>query len=145
VRRCARSARWNPWFRRYRRRPRSLTAMRALRWWSLLLVPGGFVAGHELGYQAAAALGSALDASGGHGYLGLVVTVGVPFAFAPLTRSFLAGLRDQRPPVRYRTLALAQLALYLTVELAEHAAVGLDPAATLSRPAVALGLLAQPL
>jgi hypothetical protein len=117
--------------------------MRALRWWSLLLVPGGFVAGHELGYQGATALGSAPTASGGHGYLGLVVLVGVPFAVAALARSFLAGLRDQLPPVRYRTLALAQVALFLAVELAEHAAGGLGPGPTLVQPAVLLGLAAQ--
>jgi hypothetical protein len=117
--------------------------MRALRWWSLLLVPGGFVAGHELGYQAAGALGSTAVAGGGHGYLSLVVLVGVPFAFAALARTFLAGLRDQLPPVRLRTLALAQAALFLAVELIEHAAAGVGPAQALVRPEVVLGLVAQ--
>ena len=117
--------------------------MRALRWWSLLLVPGGFVAGHELGYQAAGALGSASVPSGGHDYLSFVVLVGVPFAFAALARTFLAGLRDQLPPVRFRTLALAQAALFLTVELVEHAAAGVGPAEALVRPEVVLGLVAQ--
>ena len=117
--------------------------MRALRWWSLLLVPGGFVAGHELGYQAAGALGSTSVPSGGHGYLSLAVLVGVPFAFAALARTFLAGLRDQLPPVRFRTLALAQAALFLTVELVEHAAAGVGPAQALVRPEVVLGLVAQ--
>jgi hypothetical protein len=117
--------------------------MRALRWWSLFLVPGGFVAGHELGYQAAGALGSTTVAAGGHDYLSLVVLVGVPFAFAALARTFLAGLRDQLPPVRLRTLALAQVALFLTVELVEHAAAGVGPAQALVRPEVVLGLIAQ--
>jgi hypothetical protein len=117
--------------------------MRALRWWSLLLVPGGFVAGHELGYQAAGALGSTAIAAGGHGYLSFVVLVGMPFAFAALARTFLAGFRDQLPPVRFRTLALAQAALFLTVELVEHAAAGVGPAEALVRPEVVLGLVAQ--
>jgi hypothetical protein len=117
--------------------------MRALRRWSLLLVPGGFVAGHELGYQGASALGSAPTPGGGHGYLSLLVLVGVPFAFAALARSFLAGWHDQLPPVRFRTLAVAQVALFLAVELAEHAAAGMAPVETLAEPAVLLGLAAQ--
>jgi hypothetical protein len=118
--------------------------MRALRWWSLLLVPGGFVAGHELGYQAAGALGSTSVPASDHGYLSLLVLVGVPFALAALARTFLAGLREQLPPVRFRTMAIAQAALFLAVELVEHAAAGVGPAEALVRPEVVLGLVAQP-
>ncbi len=117
--------------------------MRALRWWSLLLVPGGFVAGHELGYQGASALGSTPVAVGGHGYLSALLLIGAPFAFAALARSLLAGFRDELPPVRWSTLAGAQVSLFLAVELAEHMAAGLSPAQTLAQPAVVLGLLAQ--
>ena len=116
--------------------------MRTLRWWSLLLVPSGFLAGHELGYQAATALGRA-PVPGDHGYLGGVALVAAPFAFAAVARSLLAGLRDELPPVRWSTLAGAQVALFLTAEVAEHAAAGLAPAATLAEPAVLLGLAAQ--
>ncbi|HEX6422600.1 MAG TPA: hypothetical protein VFZ79_03930 [Acidimicrobiales bacterium] len=117
--------------------------MRVLRSWSLLLVPGGFVAGHELGYQGASLLGATPVADGGHGYLATLVLVGVPFAFAAVARSLLAGLRDELPPVRWTTLAAGQVALFSAVELAEHARVGLSPLATLAEPAVVLGLAAQ--
>ena len=119
--------------------------MRALRWWSLLLVPGGFVAGHELGYLGASALGSSSPAGGGHGYLAVAALVALPFACAALARAFLAGLWSQLPPVRLSTLAAGQLGLFLAVELAEHAALGVGPLHTLSEPAVLLGLVAQPL
>jgi hypothetical protein len=117
--------------------------MRALRRWSLLLVPGGFVAGHELGYLGASGLGSAPRAGGGHGYLAVAALVALPFALAALARAFLAGLWSQLPPVRLSTLAAGQLALFLAVELAEHAALGVHPVATLSQPAVLLGLAGQ--
>lgn len=117
--------------------------MRAMRWWSLLLVPGGFVAGHELGYQGASALGAPPVAAGGHGYLGALVLIGTPFAFAALARSLLAGYRGELPPVRWSTLAAAQLALFGLVELGEHLHAGLSPAETLAQPAVLLGLAAQ--
>lgn len=122
---------------------RSLALVRSLRWWSLLLVPGGFVAGHELGYAAAASLGVPAMPGGGHGYLTAVVLVGVPFAFAAAIRAFLAGLREQLPPVGWRTLALAQVSLFVAVELTEHLAAGVGPAETLAQPALLLGLVAQ--
>jgi hypothetical protein len=117
--------------------------VRGLRWWSLLLVPGGFVAGHELGYAGASLVVAAPVTGGGHGYLALVVLVGVPFALAASARAFLAGLRHQLPPVGLRTLALAQVGLFLAVELGEHLAAGLGPAEALAQPAVVLGLVAQ--
>ncbi|HEX6419385.1 MAG TPA: hypothetical protein VFZ77_12865 [Acidimicrobiales bacterium] len=116
---------------------------RALRWWSLLLVPGGFVAGHELGYQAAALLGATPAAAGGHGYLGTLLLVGVPFAFAAVARGLVAGLRDELPPVRWSTLAGAQAGLFAAVELVEHLRAGFTLAATVVEPAVLLGLAFQ--
>jgi hypothetical protein len=116
---------------------------RTLRWWSLLLVPGGFVAGHEVGYQGASALGTPPVAAGGHGYLSALLLVGAPFAFAAVARSLLAGFRDELPPVRWTTLAGAQTALFLAVELAEHMRAGLSTGQTLVQPAVVLGLVAQ--
>lgn len=117
--------------------------MRTLRWWSLLLVPGGFVAGHELGYQAATLAGATPPAGGGHGYLATLLLVGAPVAAAALARSVLAGWRDELPPVRWATLAGAQTTLFLGVEVVEHARLGLSPAEALTEPAVALGALAQ--
>ena len=120
-----------------------MAGVRSLRWWSFLLVPGGFVAGHELGYAAAAVLGVPAVPGGGHGYLTVVVLVGLPFAFAAAIRAFLTGLREQLPPVGWRTLALAQVSLFVVVELAEHQAAGFGPVATLAQPAVLLGVVAQ--
>ncbi|HET6664069.1 MAG TPA: hypothetical protein VFG94_07410 [Acidimicrobiales bacterium] len=117
--------------------------MRSLRWWSLLLVPGGFVAGHELGYAAASLVGAPPVPGGGHTYLTVVVLAGAPFAFAAMIRGFLAGMREQLPPVGWRTLALAQVSLFTAVELTEHRAAGLGPVETLAQPAVMLGLAAQ--
>jgi hypothetical protein len=116
--------------------------VRSLRWWSLLLVPGGFIAGHELGYAAASLVG-APPVSGRHGYLTVVVLVGVLFAFAAAIRGFLAGLRDELPPVGWPALASAQVTLFVAVELVEQGAAGLGPAETLAQPAVLLGLVAQ--
>jgi hypothetical protein len=109
----------------------------------LLLVPGGFVAGHELGYAGASALGSPAAAAGGHGYLLTLLLVGAPFAFAAAARHLLAALRDELPPVRWSTLAAAQVALFIAVELAEHVHAGLSVGETLSQPAVLLGLAGQ--
>jgi hypothetical protein len=116
--------------------------VRSLRW-SLLLVPGGFVAGHELGYATASLLGAPATPGGGHGYLRAAALVGVPFAFAAAIRAFLAGLHEHLPPVGWRALALVQVSLFVAVELAEHLAAGVNPAATLVQPPVLLGLVAQ--
>lgn len=116
---------------------------RALRWWSLLLVPVGFVAGHELGYSGAAALGSPAVASAGHGYLLTLLLVGAPFAFAALARNLLAGFREELPAVRWRTLAAGQVVTFAAVELVEHLHAGLSPIEAAMQPAVVLGLIAQ--
>ena len=115
----------------------------ALRWWSLLLVPGGFVAGHELGYLGASALGSPSVAAAGHGYLLTLLLVGAPFAFAAAARHLLAAVREEVPPVRWTTLAAAQVAVFVAVELAEHGRAGLSVAETVTEPAVLLGVAAQ--
>jgi hypothetical protein len=116
---------------------------RTLRLWSLLLVPLGFAAGHELGYQAAAALGAPSVIAGGHDYVVAVVLIAAPFAVAATARSALAGLRDELPPVSLRTLLGGQAALFAAVELGEHVTAGLSPPETLAQPAVLLGLIAQ--
>jgi hypothetical protein len=116
---------------------------RALRWWSLLLVPGGFVAGHELGYAGASALGSQPFTAGNHGYLLTVLLVGAPFAFAAAARHLLAALHDEFPPVRFRTLVAAQVSVFAVVEMLEHARAGLSLYETATEAAVLLGLAAQ--
>jgi hypothetical protein len=118
--------------------------MRSLRWWSSLLVPGGFVAGHEAGYELARLLGApAVTGGDQHAYLRTVLLLGVPFAFAAVARHLLAGIRDELPAARFGPLLAAQTTLFLAFELVEHLQVGMAPAATLTQPAVMLGLVGQ--
>jgi hypothetical protein len=113
------------------------------RWW-LLLVPGGFAAGHEIGYQAARLVGAPPVTGGGqHGYLVGLVVVGILFGFAAVARNLVAGLRDELPRVRLGPLATGQSALFLAVELAEHLHAGLRVDQALAQPAVVFGFVAQ--
>src|SRR5690606_41414824 len=100
--------------------------MRPLRWWPLLLVPSGFVAGHELGYQAATALGRA-PVPGGHAYLGGLALVGAPFAFAAVARSLLAALRDELPTVPLSAAARSQEPLCRYCVLCQPTATSAPP------------------
>jgi hypothetical protein len=111
--------------------------------WSLLLVPGGVAAGHVLGYGAAGVLGSAPALTGGHGYLDVLLRLGVPFTLTVLARAFLCGARSELPPVRFRDLAVLQVAVFATIEVGEHAAAGIGPAHSLVAASLWLGLLAQ--
>jgi len=111
--------------------------------WTLLLIPGGMAAGHVVGYALSAALGASPIVGSHHGYVGDLFFVAVPLTFAVLVRAFVSGLRDELPPVRFTALALAQAALFLSVELSEHAAVGIGAWDTLREPAVLCGLAGQ--
>lgn len=118
----------------------------SVRWprlWTLLLIPGGMAAGHVVGYALAAAMGAAPVVGSHHGYVGDLFFVAVPLTVAVLVRAFLSGLRDELPPVRFSLLALAQMGLFLSVELIEHATVGIGAWATLTEPAVLCGLVGQ--
>lgn len=118
----------------------------SVRWprlWTLLLIPGGMAAGHVVGYALAAALGASPVVGSHHGYVGDLFFVAVPLTAAVLVRAFLSGLRDERAPIRFTLLALAQMGLFLSVELFEHAAVGIGAWATLTEPAVLCGLAGQ--
>lgn len=122
---------------------RSLTGMRSSRLWSLMLVPGGVAAGHALGYGGAALAGSPPAVAGGHGYLDAMFRLAVPFTLVVLARAFLSGARQELPPVRFRRLAVPQLALFTAVELVEHAAAGIGPAQSLRELSLVLGAVAQ--
>lgn len=117
--------------------------MRLPRVWTLLLIPGGMAAGHVLGYALAGALGASPATSSHHGYVGDLLFVAVPLTAAVLVRGFLSGLRDELPPVRFSLLALAQITLFLSVELIEHSSAGIGAWATLTEPAVLCGLAGQ--
>lgn len=117
--------------------------MRLPRVWTLLLIPGGMAAGHVVGYALAGAMGVSPVVGSHHGYIGDLFIVAVPLTAVVLVRAFLSGLRDELPPVRFALLALAQIGLFLSVELIEHASVEIDAVATLTEPAVLCGLAGQ--
>lgn len=120
-----------------------LVPVRLPRVWTLLLIPGGMAAGHVVGYVLAAALGASPTVGSHHGYVGDLFFVAVPLTAAVLVRVFLSGLRDELPPVRFGLLALAQMVLFLSVELLEHSSAGIGAWATLTEPAVLCGLAGQ--
>lgn len=111
--------------------------------WSLLLVPGGVAAGHVLGYGAAGLAGATPSLTGGHGYLDVLLRLGVPFTLAVLARAFLSGTRSELPPVRYRDLAALQVAAFAAIEVGEHALAGIGPGRSLVETSFWLGVLAQ--
>lgn len=113
------------------------------RLWSLMLLPGGVAAGHALGYSAAAVAGSTPLIDGDHGYLTVMFRLAVPFTLLVLARAFLSGARDELPPVRLPALAAQQAALFVAIEVAEHALSGIGPARTLTEASLLLGVVAQ--
>lgn len=111
--------------------------------WALLLLPAGLAAGHTLGYWATGTSGWAPSLTTGHGYLGDLTTLAVPFTLAVVVRGFASGSRGEAVPVRLVSLAAMQVLLYVAVELAEHVAAGMSPAASLTEPSMLIGALAQ--
>lgn len=111
--------------------------------WALLLLPGGLAAGHMLGYLATGAGGWTPSLMAGHGYLGDLMTLAVPFTVAVVLRSFVSGTRGEATVVRFGPLAVAQVLLYVAVELAEHVAAGMSVAASLIEPSMLIGAVAQ--
>lgn len=126
-----------------RTRPPTLRAVRPSRVWSLLLLPGGLALGRLLGYWASEVVGSTPSINGEHGYLGVLLCIGLPFALAVLLRSVLAGTRAERPPIRPSTLVLAQVVAYAAIEITEHAWAGIEPASSVREASFVLGVLAQ--
>lgn len=100
------------------------------------LAVAGATLGHTVGYGGAS---SGFGVTG-HAYLdnlaGLVSFAGV----AAIVCLAVRAARRIEGPLRWRHLAAAQTVIYLAQELAEH-----RTASVLGRPAVMLGLLAQPL
>ena len=106
-------------------------------------MPGGVAAGHVLGYGAAGLVGATPSLTGGHGYLDVLLRLGVPFTLAVLARAFLSGARAELPPVRYRHLAALQVGVFAAVEVGEHALAGIGPGRSLVEASFWLGILAQ--
>lgn len=117
--------------------------MRRSALWALLLLPGGLAAGHTLGYWATGASGWAPSLTTGHGYLGDLTNLAVPFTAAVVLRVFTSGTRRQTLPVRLGPLAALQVLLYVAVELAEHLGAGVSAGAALAEPSMLFGSLAQ--
>lgn len=124
-------------------RPLASPLVRPSRLWSLLLLPGGLAAGHALGYAGARLVGSTPTISGEHSYLGALLCLGIPFSLAVIARAVVAGTRTERAPIRFSTLAVAQVLCFAVIEVAEHASVGIDPAAAVREMSFVLGVLAQ--
>lgn len=107
-----------------------------------MMLPGGLAAGHAIGYQAAAHAGASAT-TGGHGYLGQLSLLAVPLTLAVLVRAVVAGIHHELAPLRFRSLAAHQVALYVGVELVEHALSGTDPMSALVERSLLLGVVAQ--
>lgn len=120
-----------------------VVAVRRSALWALLLLPGGLAAGHTLGYWATGAGGWTPSLTTGHGYLGDLTTLAVPFTGAVVLRGFVSGARGEALPVRFGPLAAMQVLLYVAVELAEHVAAGMSPTASMVEPSMLVGALAQ--
>lgn len=117
--------------------------VRPSRLWSLLLVPGGLAAGHALGYAAARLVGATPSIDGGHGYIEVLSCLAIPFTLAVVGRSVLAGVRAELAPVRFGLLAVLQVAGFASIEVLEHASVGIGPSTSLREASLLLGVLAQ--
>lgn len=117
--------------------------MRLPRVWTMLLVPGGMAAGHVVGYAMARAAGAAPAVTSHHGYVGDLFMVAVPLTAMVLVRAFVSGMRDEVAPVRFPSLALAQILLFLAVEIVEHGAAGIGMVATLTEATVLWGIVGQ--
>lgn len=117
--------------------------VRLPRVWTMLLIPGGMAAGHVVGYAMARAIGATPAVTAHHGYVGDLFMVAVPLTAMVLVRAFVSGMRDESPPVRFTSLALAQVLLFLSVELLEHAAVGIGAGATMTEATVLCGIVGQ--
>ena len=115
------------------------TAMVASRSWSLLLVPGGLVAGHG----AVGALGSLVGAPPFTGWdgsvLGALLCLSVPLSLAVFTRALVAGLPTETVPSLFRLLAPVQASLFLAIELYERG----GQAASSGAAWVLVGVVAQ--
>lgn len=107
------------------------------------MIPGGMAAGHVAGYALSRAFGASPIIGAHPGYVGDLFFVAVPLTLAVLVKAFLSGLRHELPPVRFATLALAQVGLFLSVELSEHWSFGVGASDTLKEPAVLCGLAGQ--
>lgn len=104
----------------------------------LLLLPGGLAVGHAISYSVLGPAGH-VDVWFAGSVEGLLC-VAVPLAVAALVRAVVAGLRDEPAPIRFAPLAALQVALFLVVEVVEHAGSAARPSVLL---AVALGVAAQ--
>jgi hypothetical protein len=110
----------------------------------LLLLPAGLTAGHAAGYLVAGGPHHGASDAGAHGYVPLLLRLAVPLAAGALAGAVARGRRHAAPrPLRWDRLALHLAALFLLVEVAEHAVAGVGPAHVLHAPSTAWGLLGQ--
>ncbi|HLM63376.1 MAG TPA: hypothetical protein VK306_03685 [Acidimicrobiales bacterium] len=119
--------------------------MRASRSTSLLVLPGGLAVGHAFGYFVAGLwYGAPSGEAIGHDYLGVLLRVAVPSLFTLVLRAFGRGARQGRPDgPRWATLAPQLVVAYVTVELIEHAQVGVEWTHALREPSLLWGVVGQ--
>ena len=96
-----------------------------------------------MGYWATGASGSTPSLTTGHGYLGDLTLLAVPFTAAVVLYAFRSGGRREALRLRLAPLSAMQVLLYVAVELAEHLGAGMSPAASLVEPSMRFGALAQ--
>jgi len=104
----------------------------------LLLVPSGLLAGHAISSSVLQAPGHGEVWSAGS--IEGLACVSIPLALAVLVRAALAGLRDEPSPILFAPLAALQVAVFLAVEITEHAGSSARPSVLLT---VAVGVAAQ--
>lgn len=111
-----------------------------------MLAVSGVAVGHILGYSAAHPEVAAREAAlGGHAYLPTVATVVIPLG---VVAALAWAVRTSRQmglagAIQFRTLALAQLAVFTVQEVGERAVVGDPVSGVLTERGVWLGVVAQ--
>ena len=111
-----------------------------------MLAVAGVAVGHILGYAIAHPDAAARQAAlGGHAYLPAAASVVVPLGVAA---ALVWAVRTSRhlgvaATIPFRTLAVAQVAVFAVQEVGERLVAGQGPAAVLAERGVWFGLLAQ--
>lgn len=111
-----------------------------------MLAVSGVAVGHIVGYGVAHPQAAAREAAlGGHAYLPSVAAVAIPLG---VVAALVWAIRTSRQlglagAIPFRTLAIAQLAVFAVQEIGERVVVGEPASSVLTERGVWFGLLAQ--
>ncbi|MDQ3679980.1 MAG: hypothetical protein M3378_05435 [Actinomycetota bacterium] len=109
-----------------------------------LLVPAGVLVSHGLGYVLAhPEAAERHQALGHHGHLPLLTVIAVPAAVAALIAAAVAGRGRRQLRLGLPSLALAQAAAFIVLELGEHVASGGGLAGAMAEAGLWWGLGSQ--